>query len=388
MVKVLKTLSSFKGIFGGSKGGNKSLLSGLTDTFKQLAKTKTSTILKGMANLGIIIAGFTGMAALLMLVAPQIAKLSSTGAIVKLIAVIGALGLVGSELAKWTGSVGKIPIKTVLKGLANIALVIAGMSALYLLIGAVSLVNFNLAQVLKVAAIIGALGTLGAVLAGFAGLVGLIPIPIVLKGLANIGLVIGGLSALYLLIGAVSLINFDTAQILKITAIMGALGGVGSVMAVFAGIIGVIPIPVVLAGLANIALVIGGMTALIAAFGALSKIEGFDEFMTSGGKTLANLFRVIGQIGGSLVGGLGEGISNSLPTIGKNIATFAKSIKPMFTMLQGVDMSGVGSFLNSFANFMLKMTGNNLLSKIGGKTDLGSIGTQLTTFAAKRQASL
>lgn len=317
VVKVLKTLSSFKGIFGGSKGGNKSLLSGLTDTFKQLAKTKTSTILKGMANLGIIIAGFTGMAALLMLVAPQIAKLSSTGAIVKLIAVIGALGLVGSELAKWTGSVGKIPIKTVL------------------------------------------------------------------KGLANIGLVIGGLSALYLLIGAVSLINFDTAQILKITAIMGALGGVGSVMAVFAGIIGVIPIPVVLAGLANIALVIGGMTALIAAFGALSKIEGFDEFMTSGGKTIANLFRVIGQIGGSLVGGLGEGISNSLPTIGKNIATFAKSIKPMFTMLQGVDMSGVGSFLNSFANFMLKMTGNNLLSKIGGKTDLGSIGTQLTTFAAK-----
>lgn len=383
VVKVLKTLSSFKGIFGGSKGGNKSLLSGLTDTFKQLAKTKTSTILKGMANLGIIIAGFTGMAALLMLVAPQIAKLSSTGAIVKLIAVIGALGLVGSELAKWTGSVGKIPIKTVLKGLANIALVIAGMSALYLLIGAVSLVNFNLAQVLKVAAIIGALGTLGAVLAGFAGLVGLIPIPIVLKGLANIGLVIGGLSALYLLIGAVSLINFDTAQILKITAIMGALGGVGSVMAVFAGIIGMIPIPVVLAGLANIALVIGGMTALIAAFGALSKIEGFDEFMTSGGKTLANLFRVIGQIGGSLVGGLGEGISNSLPAIGKNIATFAKSIKPMFTMLQGVDMSGVGSFLNSFANFMLKMTGNNLLSKIGGKTDLGSIGTQLTTFAAK-----
>lgn len=273
VVKVLKTLSSFKGIFGGSKGGNKSLLSGLTDIFKQLAKTKTSTILKGMANLGIIIAGFTGMAALLMLVAPQIAKLSSTGAIVKLIAVIGALGLVGSELAKWTGSVGKIPIKTVLKGLANIALVIAGMSALYLLIGAVSLVNFNLAQVLKVAAIIGALGTLGAVLAGFAGLVGLIPIPIVLKGLANIGLVIGGLSALYLLIGAVSLINFDTAQLLKVVAIIGALGVVGAALTVLAGIVGLIPIPLVLLGIANMALVIGGMSVLYLAVGALSALN-------------------------------------------------------------------------------------------------------------------
>lgn len=265
VVKVLKTLSSFKGIFGGSKGGNKSLLSGLTDTFKQLAKTKTSTILKCMANLGIIIAGFTGMAALLMLVAPQIAKLSSTGAIVKLIAVIGALGLVGSELAKWTGSVGKIPIKTVLKGLANIALVIAGMSALYLLIGAVSLVNFNLAQVLKVAAIIGALGTLGAVLAGFAGLVGLIPIPIVLKGLANIGLVIGGMSVLYLAVGALSALNFNVAEMMKVVTVISALCTIGAALSLLAGLVGLIPIPIVIAGIANIAVVIGGLSAVILA---------------------------------------------------------------------------------------------------------------------------
>lgn len=265
VVKVLKTLSSFKGIFGGAKGGNKSLLSGLTDTFKQLAKTKTSTILKGMANLGIIIAGFTGMAALLMLVAPQIAKLSSTGAIVKLIAVIGALGLVGSELAKWTGSVGKIPIKTVLKGLANIALVIAGMSALYLLIGAVSLVNFNLAQVLKVAAIIGALGTLGSVLAGFAGLVGLIPIPIVLKGLANIGLVIGGLSVLYLEVGALSALNFNVAEMMKVVTVISALCTIGAALSLLAGLVGLIPIPIVIAGIANIAVVIGGLSAVILA---------------------------------------------------------------------------------------------------------------------------
>lgn len=261
--KVLKTLSGFK-LGGGSKGGG-SFLSGFTNIFKQLAELKTSTVLKGMGNLAIIIAGFTGIAALLMLVAPKIAALSDTGSIVKLILVIGLLGLVGGALAKFAGAAGNIPIKTVLKGFANIAIVIAGMAALYLLIGAVSLVTFDLAQITKIIAIIGLLGLVGTVLTAFAGVAGLIPIAIVLKGIANIALVVAGMSALYLLIGAVSLVNFDLAQLLKVVAIIGALGVVGAALTVLAGIVGLIPIPIVIAGIANIAVVIGGLSAVILA---------------------------------------------------------------------------------------------------------------------------
>lgn len=394
VVKVLKTLSSFKGIFGGSKGGNKSLLSGLTDTFKQLAKTKTSTILKGMANLGIIIAGFTGMAALLMLVAPQIAKLSSTGAIVKLIAVIGALGLVGSELAKWTGSVGKIPIKTVLKGLANIALVIAGMSALYLLIGAVSLVNFNLAQVLKVAAIIGALGTLGAVLAGFAGLVGLIPIPIVLKGLANIGLVIGGLSALYLLIGAVSLINFDTAQLLKVVAIIGALGVVGAALTVLAGIVGLIPIPLVLLGIANMALVIEALLKIGGKLSSFATVAGdffgkVAQLPVAGFVKAKLMFNALADIGNlPKTGGIkqwftGEndlsGLASKLPPFGTAMAKFYAAIAPINDMSK---ISGLFKALQSINGLPKK---GGLKQLFTGKNDLSSLGSALKTFGENIQ---
>lgn len=266
VIKILKSVSSLKGMFGGKGGeGGNSLFDGITNIFKGLAQAKTSTILKGMANLAIIIAGFTGIAALLMLVAPKIAALSDTGSILKLILVIGALGLVGSAVAKFTGQVGNIPISTTLKGLANIALVIAGMSALFLLIGAVSLINFNVAQIAKIIAVIGLLGIVGAALTVLAGIVGLIPIPIVLQGIANMALVIAGMSVLYLAIGGLSLLNFNVAEMLKVVVVISALSVIGAGLAKLAGVVGLIPIPTVLAGVANIALVLGGMGALVLA---------------------------------------------------------------------------------------------------------------------------
>ena len=316
LTKVKSIGSGLSDLFGkkspiaadGNKGG---LFSGL----KEFANIKPTVILKAMGNIAIILGGFTILAAVFMKVAPYMAKLSDFKSVIEVLGVISLLGLVGTGLAKLAGIVGKIPIMTVVKGLANIGIILAGMSALFLLIG------------------------------------------------------------------ATSLLKFDLNKIMKITAIIGLLGLVGSVLAGFAGIIGLIPIPVVLAGLANIALVIGGMTAIIVAFGALSKTPKFNEFISKGGDTLANLFKQIGKIGGSLIGGIGEGITNSLPKIGENLTAFAKSLKPAITMFQGVDAKGIGSFFTSVGSFMLKMTGNKVLSALTGGSNLGTIGTELTTFA-------
>lgn len=323
--KGFKAIKSITSLFGGKssgvgdKGGSGSLFGNITNTFKELSKTNPTVILKGMANLSIIIGGFTLLTAVFMAIAPQMAKLSDGKTVFKMIAVIGALGLVGAGLAKLAGLIGNIPVSIVAKGLANIAIIVAGMSALFLLIG------------------------------------------------------------------AVSLLNFDYRRILQITGIIAVLGTVGSALSVFAGVVGLIPIPVVLAGLANIALVIGGMTALIVAYGKLAEIPNFNEFISTGGDTLANLFNQIGKIGGALVGGIGEGISNSLPTIGKNLSAFATSLKPMFTMFSGADMSGIGSFFKSIGAFMLQMAGENLLSFFTGGTNLAELGTELTSFATNSQ---
>lgn len=314
--KAIKSITSlFGGLKGGAGGGKGGGLGGITNIFKDLAKTKSTTILKGMANLGIILGGFAAMTTILLSVAPLIAKIGGGKALLKLAALMLALGVVGTALAKFAGIVGKIKIMTVVKGLANMAIMIAGMSALFLLVGAVSLIKFNYGAILKVVGIIALLGTVGAILS------------------------------------------------------------------VFAGIVGMIPIPVVLAGLANMALVLGGITALILAFGALSEIKGFNEFITKGGETLAKIFNVIGKCVGSIIGGLGEGLTQSLPKIGENLSLFAKSIEPMFTTFSGADMSGIGNFFKAMGSFLLQIAGEKLLSFFTGGTDFGALGEQLNTFA-------
>lgn len=379
--KVKSITSVFSGLFGGKSGGSGGKSGGMFSGFTDLAKLSPKTILKGMANLAIIFGGFTLLVAAFMLVAPYMAKLSDIKSIIEVVAVIGVLGFVGAGLAKLGKIAGEIPVSTVAKGLANMAIMIAGMSALFLLLGAVALIDVDLKKIVKISLIIGLLGTIGAALSVFAGIAGVIPVATVALGLANMAIMIAGMSALLLLIGAVSLMDFNYGRMFKLVLLIGLVGTIGAALSVFAGIVGMIPIPVVLAGLANMALVLGGITGLIIAFGKLSEVKGFNEFITKGGETLAKIFNVIGKIGGSLIGGIGEGITNSLPTIGKNLSAFAESLKPMFSLFEGVDMAGVGSFFSALGSFVLKLAGGKILEFFGGKPDFSGIAEGLGTLA-------
>ena len=391
--KGIKSITSIFGKFGsgGAKSGSGGLFSGITETFKTLAKTKTSTILKGMANMAIIIGGFTLLTAAFMAIAPQIAQIGGAKTTLEILGLLAAVGLVAFGLSEFAGIVGKIPIMTVVKGLANMAIMIAGMSALLLVVSAVSLIDFDIKRILCVSAMLVALGVVGTALSLFAAIAGIIPIVIVLKGLANIGLAVAGMSALFLLIGAVSLLKFDYMKMLKIVGIIGVLGTVGAVLAVFAGIVGVIPIPIVLAGLANIALVLGGITALIVAFGALSEVKGFTEFIEKGGQVLVQIMNILGEMVGALAGGLIEGLSSCLPTLGENLGTFGENIKPLFSAMSGVDMGGVATFFTSLVGLLGIATGNEIVQGIksffggGDESALSKLGTDLCNFATNAQ---
>ena len=318
ITKIKSIAGVFSGIFGGKggKGGKGGMFGGLVD----LAKIPVTTVLKGMANLGIIFGGMMILAAAYMAVAPYMAKLTDLKSVAKVAVVVAVTGVLGAALAKLGSMVGNIPVATVAKGLANMAIMLVGMGALSIALAWVTS---------KVSGII------------------------------------------------------DVKSVLELAVIMGALGTVGAVLSVFAGIVGMIPIPVVLAGLANIALVLGGVTALVLAFGALSKINGFNEFLKSGGDTLATLFNVLGKVVGSAIGGLGEGLTNSLPKIGENLSAFAKSLSPMFTMFNGVDMAGVGSFFSALGSFMLKMAGEKILSFFSGGTDFSGVAEGLGSLTGE-----
>lgn len=318
-VALYKIIKKVSGLFGKAPGGaGDGNGGGITGVFEGLAKANTKTILKGIGNLTIILASITALTAVMMKLAPKIASLGDMKSFAKVITAITAMGLVGAALAWLSGKVGNIPVSTVALGLANMAIVLAG---------------------------------LGALTAVFLWLA---------PKIAELG---------------------DLKSLLKVAKVMVILGVVGTALSVFAGIAGMIPIPVVLAGLANIALVLGGVTALIVAYGALAQVPGFNDFINKGGELLAKVFNIIGKCVGSIIGGVGEGITNSLPKIGANLTAFARSLKPMFEIFAGADMSGIGSFFSSFGSFMLKMAGNDILSFFTGGTDLGALGTQLSAFA-------
>ena len=178
---------------------------------------KPTVALKGMANLAIIIGGLGLLAAAVMAAAPYMAQLSDLKSVAKVLAVISAVGLVGTGMSELAGLVGNIPVAVVTKGLANIAIVMVGFGALA-------------AALMWVAPYINQLSDMG--------------------------------------------------SILKLLALINAVGLIGSGLSVLAGLVGAIPTGVVLTGLGNIALVLGGFTAIVAAFGALSQIDGFGDFIS------------------------------------------------------------------------------------------------------------
>ena len=317
--KVSGAVKGFMGLFGkgggavGAAGGNAAggLMGG------GLFSMKPTQVLKGLANIGIIVVGLGALAALVMWAAPKLAKLTDTKSLIKLGATIVAIGVVGSLMAQMAGWVGNIPVAKVAKGLANIAIVVVGLGALAFVLGwASSKFTFKVDDMIKLAAVIGAVGLIGAALAGLAGLIGHIPVVAVAKGLLGI------------------------------------------------------------------AIALGGFTLIIAAFAALSKIKGFNEFITTGGATLTQICGIIGEMAGSIIGGFGEGLTASLPNIGQNLADFATNIQPMLTAFSGVDTSGIGVFAEGLGKLLLALTADSVFSFFTGGVDYAGLATDLNTFAS------
>lgn len=394
VIKAIKGIKKLKGLFGKDEGGGgvggkeKSLFGGI---FESLAKTNTKTVLKGMANLAIILGGVTILSTALMLVAPHMAKLTDAKSLIEVLATITAVGLVGTALSKMAEITGKIPVSTVAKGLANMAIILVGMGALLWVMTQVFKSGVDFKEMFQVIALIGILGTVGAVLSVFAGIVGMIPVAIVALGLANMAIVLVGIGALLWTLTKVFKGGVNFEELFTVISLIGILGTVGGILSVFAGIVGIIPIPIVLAGLANMGLVLGGITTLILAYGKLSEISGFNEFIEKGGQTLIKIFDILGQIVGSLLGGVVEGFSKSLPTLGENLGKFGEGITPLFDAMKGVDMGGVGSFFTALVGLLGVATGNEIIEGIkkffGGddESPLVSLADDLTAFAAKAE---
>ena len=322
-LKPLFSLFGKKGALGSAGAGGVTGAGGTVSSLKNMV-----IILLGLAAVLAVV----GLISLIPFSVPRV---------LQLIAVIGVLGIVGVVLTKLSSLVGKVPVTSVALGLANIAIIMAGLSAVLAVIGLVSMMPISVPRVIQLIAVIGIIGVLGGVLSGISAIISLIPITAVALGLANIAIVMLALAGVCAVIGMVSSIASPGA-IMQTVVVIAAIGVIGGVLSGVAALIGVIPFPVVLAGIANIVTVVGALT------------------------------------------GLAYVISEALPTIGENLNSFITALEPAFKafgLLQGLDMANIGSFFTSFGEFMLMISGSEILSFFSGGTDLAGVAGQLVSFA-------
>ena len=178
-----------------------------------------------------------------------------------------------------------------------------------------------------------------------------------------------------LLQGAIDALN----SLDKDTLVNGllAVGLMASLMGALAGM-AVLAVPAA-AGVTAFAAVITKLGIVLAAIGALAQIPGLDWLINEGG----DLLNSIGGAIGKFIGGIGEGLSESLPTIGTNLSLFMEEAEDFIKIAKTIDRSvydGVKNLIDS----MLLVTGGSFRTRISafltGDSDFSKFGTKLRSF--------
>ena len=130
-------------------------------------------------------------------------------------------------------------------------------------------------------------------------------------------------------------------------------------------------------------LVVAELALVLAALGALRQIEGLTWFIDEGGELLCQLGNILGRAIGSIIGGIGEGISASLVQIGDNLSEFMKKATPFIEgckLIDGKVAIGAGILYASIMSLTAADLFNNIVTFLSGGASLADLGTELSKF--------
>ena len=295
----------------------------------------------------------------------------------------------------------KIPsVKTILKGLADVAIIIAGCTAILAAMGLIakipgvskivsegveltSKVFWGLAKVAiplaAMSALIGVMGSIG--VAQFA------------LGLADLAIIIIGCEAVITAVGAIATIpsfkDFISTGIDTTKKVFNGIADVAGPLAVMAaaltlaGLGGGAIAGAIAMGLADLALVVGGMEVVLVAIGALNQIPGFQWLLGEGMKAMIEIAEFLGEFAGTIISSFVEEISSSLPKIGKDLAGFMTNAAPFFDNAGKINAETTQGVKN-LALALLALTANEILdtltSWLTGGASLTEFGKDLAEF--------
>lgn len=188
-------------------------------------------------------------------------------------------------------------------------------------------------------------------------------------GAGAMALVMVGLSAVFALLASLPIDNVEAISKSLSTAMLALSASML--------IISLVPIAGALQGIAGLAIVVAGITAIITALGALNQIPGFSWLIGEGTKVIGMIGNAIGQFAGGIVGGFAEGVSNSFPKIGQNLADFMTNAEPFFSGLDNINADSLTG-VKALAETILVLTAADVLN---GLTSWFTGGSSLTDFA-------
>lgn len=161
-----------------------------------------------------------------------------------------------------------------------------------------------------------------------------------------------------------------------------------SVLMAFTGCFAVLSLVGVLAPAALAATLV--MLAFVGIFGGLALAIGKnfnpekEAQVLRGLEVMSAIGHGIGEFIGSTIGGIAEGVSNSLPAIGENVAAFALAIEPFIQTMSQVD-DGVVRGVRTISEAVLVLTGSEFINAISGfffGSDMGDFASQFMLMGA------
>lgn len=293
-------MNAISTLLGGSKAG-----SGKSSV---LGVPSVKTVLKGMADLAIVVGGAVVLveALGLFMKIPGVEETARDG--IELLGVVFS-GLYDIAIPIGLASVavtalGKAGVGTIAKGFSGFAIVLGGTATLVTAVGALLSIpgfdTFLSNGVDSLKEVFNGLSDIGHAIAKLsAGLIGLgIASPgLILSGFAGFAVIIGGTTALITAIGALlSIPSFGSFLSTGISSLKDVFNGlydiavpIGLLSATMLALGFISPGPVI-SGFAGFAVIVGGTTGLITAIGALLSIPGFDTFLSGGMSSVKDVF--------------------------------------------------------------------------------------------------
>lgn len=403
LVKVLKNIlsigSGVKSILGLDKTAK--ALEKVSDTNKgtkgfQLPKFKT--VLKGLAEFATIVLGLIALVEVigLFMRIPGVKENITSGLdIIK--KTFSTLLTTFIPMALFTTGIavlGKVPIKSVLSGMASFAAIVLGLEAIIVAIGAVSnwLNNSFVSGIESLKKMFTTLESvfkpLGIFTAGIV-IVGALPMTMTLKGMLAFAEITLGLEAIIAAIGFISrkVDGSFTSGLKSLKNMFLTIQEVLQPMALFsAGIIalGFANPATILAGILGFAEIVGGLEILLATLGALYQIDGFKKIITEGGKALMQLGDILGGFAGSIVAGFADKATKGLAEVGTHLSEFMENARPFFEGLSIVNPDAIDGVKRLSETILILTTAdvlNGLTSWLTGGSSIVEFGKQLEEFA-------